>query len=98
MAPLPMPPDQSRVPAWATHWRYALRPWYYSCMRRWHHYAIASGTSQGAPHVPQVAFGSWGFEPWAAAIVDDGEVLVRRDGHLMIMDCSLTPDPHWGRP
>ena len=104
MAPLPGPPDQSRVPAHATGWHHVLKPWYfrqcevyYTRMRAWHHYVIEHGTSEGAPVVPQVAFGSWGFEPWAGALIDEGHVLVRQEGLIQIMDCSLTPTTHWNR-
>ena len=104
MAPLPLPPIQSLVPSSATSWSHVLLPdTYKACeryfreMRAWHLYVLRHATAQGAPSVKQVAFGPEGLHDWAARLVERGEVLVRQEGRIQLMDRSVIPPTHWNR-
>ena len=105
MAPLPGPPDQSRVPSYAVDWRHAVKGTYYRASQKYHTqmhswllYVYKHGTTDGAPYVGQVAFGIEGYEPWAAELIAEGHTIVREGGRLQLLDQSQPPATHWHRP
>ena len=104
---LPSPPPPNAVPAGATGWEHVLRPQVYflllelfkaSRARLRAHAARAAGASVALPSKPPcVGLGPEACLPWAERLVSAGEVLVREDGKIKVLDRSRTPPTHFGR-
>ena len=100
LAPLAKgPPPTHRVPSWATEWHHAILPRANEALlgvqranRAHWRYVGAHGTTKGAPRAPRFAANSSILYKWARQLVDEGEIIVRRDGRLTLLDQSRAPN------
>ena len=99
LAPRPPPPPLARVPSYATGWEHVLRPLAHGgalvCQlahRAYYRYIRAHGTATGATKPRFWACGADSCFPWAQQLVDEGHVLVRRDGRITLLDMSVAPE------
>ena len=107
LPPLPAPPPVGVVPGWATGWEHALRPQPYHLLvalfkasrarMRGMAAAAAGDTGKLPSKPPLIALGPEAYQPWAKALIEAGEVLVKRGGKLALLDRSATPPTHFGR-
>ena len=99
LPPLGPPPPYHRVPSYAHDWDSVFRPNAYAaaakCEYDIYRYLCELAVCEDPAHVRapgHFACGPDSYYPWAAALVEEGEVLVRREGRITLLDKSRSPD------
>jgi hypothetical protein len=99
LAALPGPPPYERVPAYALSWKEVLRPHAHAgalkhllALRAFYRHVALHGTLAGAQAPRFWSCGADSFFDWAAELVREGHVLIRRDGRITLLDQSQAPE------